>query len=90
MLQFLDCLATYPHDGITYRASNMILAGHAATIYLNVSEACSCTGADVILSEEVPVPAHNGPVLTIAQIIKNVMSSAAEADLLASSQSPRK
>ena len=27
------------------------------------------------------MPAHNGPVLTIAQIIKNVMSSAAETEL---------
>ena len=31
--------------------------------------------------EDVPVPSLNGPVLTIAQIIKNVMSSAAEAEL---------
>ena len=34
-----------------------------------------------MLSEDVPVPAHNVSVLTIAQVIKNVMSSAAEAEL---------
>ena len=34
-----------------------------------------------MLSEDVPVPAHNGPFLTITQIIKNFMSSAAEAEL---------
>ena len=34
-----------------------------------------------MLSEDVPVPKYNGPVLTIAQIIKCVMSSAAEAEL---------
>ena len=34
-----------------------------------------------MLSENVPAPTYNGPVLTVAQIIKNVMSSAAEAEL---------
>ena len=34
-----------------------------------------------MLSEDVPVPSHNGPVVTIDQIIKNVMSPAAEAEL---------
>ena len=34
-----------------------------------------------MLSENNPVPSINGPVLTIAQIIKNVMSSTAEAEL---------
>ena len=35
----------------------------------------------IMLSENNPVPSINGPVLTIAQIVKNVMSSAAEAEL---------
>ena len=34
-----------------------------------------------MLSEDVLIPLHNGPVLTITQIIKNVMSSASEAEL---------
>ena len=34
-----------------------------------------------MLSEDVPVPSYNGLVLTVAQIIKYVMSSAAEAEL---------
>ena len=34
-----------------------------------------------MVSEDVPVPIFNGPVLTIAQIIKNIMSLAAEAEL---------
>ena len=41
----------------------------------------SRVGAHIMLSENTPVPSLNGPVLTIAQIIKNVMSSAAEAEL---------
>ena len=34
-----------------------------------------------MLSENVPVPDYNGPIITIAQIIRNVMSSASEAKL---------
>ena len=34
-----------------------------------------------MLSEDKPVPPHNGPILTVAQIIQFVASSAAEAEL---------
>ena len=34
-----------------------------------------------MLSKNTPVPSLNGPIITIAQIVKNVMSSAAEAEL---------
>ena len=79
--QLLDYVATYTSDGITYRASGMVLASHSDAAYRNVTKALSRAGAHVMLSEEVPSPAYNGPVLTFAQIIKNVMSSAAEAEL---------
>ena len=59
----------------------MILAAHSDVTYLNVPRACSRAGAHSMLSENTPVPSINVPVLTIAQIIKNVMSSAAEAEL---------
>ena len=59
----------------------MILAAHSDAAYLTVSHACSRVVAHIMLSENTPVPSLNGPVLTIAQIIKNVMSSAAEAEL---------
>ena len=36
MLQLLDYLATYPDDGINYRARNIILVGHTDAAYLNV------------------------------------------------------
>ena len=81
MLQLLDYLATYPDDGITYRTSNIILAGHANATYLNVSQARSRSGSNIVLLEDFLIPLHNSPVLTIAQIIKNVMSSASEAEL---------
>jgi hypothetical protein len=78
--QLLDYAATYLH-GITYRASDMILSAHSDTAYLNVSKVRSRAGTHVMLSEDVPVPSYNGPVLTVVQIIKCVMSSAAEAKL---------
>jgi hypothetical protein len=77
----LDYCSTYPNDGILYRASNMILAAHSDAAYLNVGKARSRSGAHIMLSEDIPVPTFNGPVLTISQIIKFVASSAAEAEL---------
>ena len=73
MLQLLDYLAAYPDDSITYRSSSMVLVGHANATYLNMSKACSCTGAHIMISEDVTFPPHNGPVLTISQIINNIM-----------------
>ena len=59
----------------------MILSAHSDAAYLNVLCAHSRSDAHIMLSNNTPVPSLNGPVLTIAQIIKNVMSSAAEAEL---------
>jgi hypothetical protein len=73
--------ATYPNDGILYRASNMILAAHSNAAYLNVSKARSQAGAHIMLSEDIPIPAFNGPILTLSKIIKFVASSATKAEL---------
>lgn len=81
--QLLDYVATYPNDGIVYQASDMVLAAHSNALYLNASNARSRRGAHIMLSKNDPIPAQNGPVLTIARIIKFVMSSAAEAELAA-------
>ena len=59
----------------------MILSVSSDAAYLKKTKACSRAGAHIMLSEKVSVPAYNGPILTIAQIIRNVMSSAAEAEL---------
>ena len=59
----------------------MVLAAHSDAEYLNVTKAHSRAGAHRMLSENVPAPTYNGPVLTVAQIIQNVMSSAAESEL---------
>ena len=60
----------------------MILSAHSDAAYLNVTKAHSRAGAHITLSENVPLPSYNRPILTIAQIIQNVMSSDAEAELV--------
>ena len=81
--QQLYYVATYPNGGIFFRKSDMILAAHAETGFLNESKAYSRAGTHIFLSENEPKPKLSGPILTIAQIIKNVMASAAEAEMAA-------
>ena len=59
----------------------MILCAHSDARFHNESRGRSRAGAHIFLSEDEPVPKLNGPVLTIAQIIKFVMASASEAEL---------
>jgi hypothetical protein len=77
----LDYVATYPLDGIVYRSSDMILCAHADAGFLNKTNSHSRAGAHIYLSENDPFPRFNGAVLSIAQIIKFVMASAAKAEL---------
>ncbi len=79
----LDYVATYPNDGIIYRASNMVLCAHADTSYLNETKSRSRARAHIYLSEDDPIPHLNGAVLTIATTIKFVMALTAEAELAA-------
>eukprot|EP00804_Cyclotella_cryptica_P025200 CCRYP_010319-RE/>CCRYP_010319-RE protein AED:0.37 eAED:0.32 QI:0/-1/0/1/-1/0/1/0/410 len=79
--QFLDFALSHPNAGITYRASDMILAAHSDASYLSEINARSRASGHFFLSENDHYPNNNGAVLTIAQIIKAVMSSAAEAEL---------
>jgi hypothetical protein len=79
----LDYVATYPNDGIVYRASDMILCAHVDAGFLNETQARSRAGAHIFLSEDVPFPRFNGAILSIAQIIKFVMASVAESELAA-------
>ena len=59
----------------------MILEAHADAGFLNESRARSRTDAHIFLSENETKPKLSGPVLTIAQIIKTVIESAAEAEM---------
>jgi hypothetical protein len=59
----------------------MVLAGHSDALYLSKSNAQSRAGGHFFMSSDVEVPPNNGAVSTILQIIKAVMSSAAEAEV---------
>jgi hypothetical protein len=77
----LDYLATYPNNGTTYCASNMILCAHANASFHHESKGRSQAGAHIFISKNNPFPKHNGLVLLISQIMKFVMSSASKAEL---------
>ncbi len=79
--QFMDYAATHPNAIITYKESNMVLAGHSDASYMLETNARSKAGGHFFMSNNNALPPNNGAVLTIAKIIKAVMSSAAEAEI---------
>ncbi len=68
-------------DGTTYCAGNMILCAHANAGFNNKSKGRSRAGAHIFISKNVPFPKHNESILSISQIMKFVMSSAADPEL---------
>jgi hypothetical protein len=81
MNKLLDYLTTYPDNGTTYCTSDMIVCAHTNAGFHNNSKGCSQASAHISISKNNPFPKHNGPVLSISQIMKFVMSSAAKAEL---------
>ncbi len=79
--QLLDYVAMQEEAIITFNASNMSLSAHSNAGYCNEKKARSRAGGHFILLNNNPVSPNNGAILTNATIIKNVMSSAAEAEL---------
>ena len=79
--QILDYCATYLADFIHYRSSVMVLCAHSDAGFHNESKGRSRAGAHIFLSENDAMPRWNGPVLTLAKIIKFFISSASEAEL---------
>eukprot|EP00804_Cyclotella_cryptica_P002446 CCRYP_019168-RA/>CCRYP_019168-RA protein AED:0.13 eAED:0.13 QI:0/0/0/1/0.5/0.4/5/0/1227 len=77
---FLDYMATQEPDVLTYRKSGMILAVHSDAGYLNKDNARSRAGGHHFLLEDVPLPPNNWAIHNVAEIIKAVMLSAAEAE----------
>ena len=77
--QLLDYLASQKEAILTYSASDMVLAVHSNAGYLNELEVRSREGGHFFSSSNAAIPANNGAILNVANIIKNVMSSAAEA-----------
>jgi hypothetical protein len=79
--KFFDYAATHLDAIVTYHASNMVLAGHSNASYLSESKARGRAGGHFFMSTDMAQPPNNGAVLTIAQIIQAVMTSAAEAEI---------
>ena len=79
--QLLDYCSTQEEAIITFNASKMILAVHSDAGYANEKKSRSRAGGHFFLSNDDKFPPNNGAILTIATIIKAVMSSAAEAEL---------
>ena len=79
--QFLDYAETHLDAVVTYHASDMVLAGQSNASYLSESNARSRAGGYFFMSNNAETPTNNGAVFTILQIIKVVMSSAAEAEV---------
>ena len=73
--------ATYPAFGILYCSSDMVLCAHSDTGLHNESKGRSRAGAHIFVSENDAIPRWNISVLTLAKIMKFVMSSASEAEL---------
>jgi hypothetical protein len=81
--QFLNYAATHQDAILTYKSSDMVLVVHSDASYLSKPKARSRAGGHFFLSSDTENPINNGAVLTIAQLIKAVMSSTAEAELSA-------
>ena len=59
----------------------MVLEIHSDASYLSENNARSHAGGHHLLSNDKETPPNNGAVLNLSTIIRNVMSSAAEAEL---------
>jgi hypothetical protein len=81
-LQLLDYLAMQEDAVLSYHASNMVLAVHSNTSYLSKLKAQSWADGHFFLSSNTSVLPNNGAILNIALIVKNVMSSVTEAELI--------
>ena len=76
---FLGYAESHPDVILSYSASDMVLAAHIDALYLTKPKARSRAGGNFFMSNNTAKSANNGAVLTIAQIIKNVTTSAADA-----------
>ena len=79
--QLLDYAATHPEAVVTYWSSSMVLAAHSESSYLSETKSRSRVGGYFFMASDIAIPENNGAMHIVAQIIKTVMSSAAEAEL---------
>jgi len=78
--KLLNYVATHPNAIIRYKKSDMILHVHSDASYLSEPQARSRAGGHFYFSNK-NSPTPNGPIHTVSSIMKNVMSSAAEAEI---------
>ena len=89
LCQLLDYAASNPSAVIRYKASGMVLHLHSDGSYLSAPQARSRAAGHYFLSSwpkditkpDDPPPKDNGPVYTVCKTLRNVMASAAEAEL---------
>ena len=62
---FLDYVASQEDAVVTYKRSDMKLAGHSDAGYNNKPKARSRAGGHFYLTDDTQYPPNNGPVLTI-------------------------
>ena len=79
--QFLDYAASNPDAVVNQKTSDMLLAVHRDESYLSKTKARSRSGGHFFCSANEIYPANNGAILTVSQIIKSVITSAAESEL---------
>jgi hypothetical protein len=78
--KLLDYCVTHPDAKIRYHGSQMALKIHSDASYLSASKSRSRVGGHFYLGNYSTLPhpnMHNGAVLTTANILKHIMSSAA-------------
>ena len=80
-LFFLDYAASHTDAILTYVASDMILNIHSDASYLTEPKARSRAGGHWFMSDKERNAKNNGAVLNIAKIIRNVVTSAASAEI---------
>jgi hypothetical protein len=81
-IKFLNYCATHSDAAIRYVPSDMILKLHSGASYLSESGARSRSGGFFFLgNRDRPDPLTQGPLLVTTAIMKNVLSSAAEAEI---------
>ena len=81
MEHFLNYCATHLDAIVRYKASDMQLWIHSDASYLTEPEGKSRYGGHHFLRSKGDTTEPNGPILALAKILKNVLSSAAEAEL---------
>ena len=83
LLTLLDYCATHEDAQIRYFASEILLHMHSDASYLSASRSRCRVGGHFFLSKKIAEGQqirHNGAILVIAAILKNVMASSAEAE----------